>query len=91
MDHEDAIETGGGQHRIGQFALPDLLVREERIAEDFAYLANMAGVEAPAFAPGETDTAPIKLTDIWTPDLEAAARETYTRDMMQFGFGNWRD
>ncbi|MAQ36382.1 MULTISPECIES: nodulation protein NodH [Thioclava] len=76
---------------IGQFALPDLLVREERIAEDFAYLANMAGVEAPAFAPGETDTAPIKLTDIWTPDLEAAARETYTRDMMQFGFGNWRD
>lgn len=75
---------------IGQFALPDMLVREDRMAEDLGYLARAAGIEAPDFNPAEADTAPIKLADIWTPDLEAAARDTYTRDMMQFGFGPWQ-
>ncbi|MBC7146783.1 MAG: nodulation protein NodH [Thioclava marina] len=75
---------------IAQFALPDMLLREERLTEDLAYLARSAGIEAPEFGQADGDTAPIKLADIWTPDLEAAARETYTRDMMQFGFGPWK-
>lgn len=75
---------------IAQFALPDMLLREERLTEDLAYLARSAGIEAPEFGQADGDTAPIKLADFWTPDLEAAARETYTRDMMQFGFGPWK-
>lgn len=75
---------------IAQFALPDMLLREERLTEDLAYLARSAGIEAPEFGQADSDTAPIKLADFWTPDLEAAARETYTRDMMQFGFGPWK-
>ncbi|KEO54461.1 nodulation protein NodH [Thioclava pacifica] len=75
---------------IAQFALPDMLLREDRLTEDLAFLAHSAGIEAPEFAQIDGDTAPIKLADIWTPDLEAAARETYTRDMMQFGFGPWK-
>ena len=75
---------------IAQFALPDMLLREERLTADLAYLARSAGIEAPEFGQADSDTAPIKLADFWTPDLEAAARETYTRDMMQFGFGPWK-
>ena len=72
------------------FSAPDLLAREESLAEDLAYLARAAGVAAPAFAAPEADTAPIKLASVWTDELEAAAREAYTRDFMQFGFGAWR-
>ena len=76
---------------LAQFALPDLLAREDRLSQDLAYLAQSAGIEdAPAFDPGEVDVAPLKLADYWTPDLEAAARECYPRDFMQFGFGDWK-
>ncbi|MEZ5686432.1 MAG: nodulation protein NodH [Paracoccaceae bacterium] len=75
---------------FAQFALPDLIAREDRLAEDLAYLGAAAGVKAPPFPEAEGDVAAIKLADIWVPDLEAAARDCYTRDVMQFGFGPWK-
>ncbi len=74
---------------FAQFALPDLLAREDRLAQDLAYLTQAAGIAAPPLDLGETDTAPFKLAEIWSPELEAAARDTYMRDFMQFGFGAW--
>ena len=75
---------------FAQFALPDLIIREDRLAEDLAYLATAAGVEAPPLPAFDADTGEIKLADIWAPELETAARETYPRDFMQFGFGDWK-
>lgn len=76
---------------MAQFALPDLLVREDRMALDLDYLAQCVGVEdVPEFDAAEADVAALKLAEYWTPDLEAAARECYPRDFMQFGFGNWK-
>lgn len=75
---------------FAQFALPDLVAREERLADDLAFLAQSLGVEAPAFEAGQADTAPVKLADIWVPELEQAAQESYTRDFVQLGFGNWK-
>jgi len=75
---------------FAQFALPDLIAREDRLAQDLAVLASMIGVTAPAFSEADGDTAPVKLAEIWKPELEQAAAETYTRDYMQFGFGPWR-
>lgn len=75
---------------FGQFALPDLLAREERLGEDLAFLAASLGLDAPAFAEPQADTAPVKLADIYSAELEQAAQETYTRDYMQFGFGAWK-
>ncbi|TKD26246.1 sulfotransferase domain-containing protein [Rhodobacter capsulatus] len=75
---------------IAQVAPPDLVAREDRLAEDLAALAQMIGVPAPAFDPPQGDTAPVKLADVWTPELEQAAAETYSRDYMQFGFGPWK-
>ncbi|MFD2173127.1 nodulation protein NodH [Rhodobacter lacus] len=77
-------------HGFAQFALPDLIVREDRLGEDLAYLAEVVGAKAPAFTAPEPDTAPVKLADIWTPELEQAAADTYSRDYMQFGFSAWK-
>lgn len=75
---------------FAQVAPPDLVAREDQLADDLAYLARTAGIEAPAFAAQDGDTAPVKLAQIWTPSLEKAAREAYTRDFMQFGFSDWK-
>ncbi|PTV93519.1 hypothetical protein C8J27_11533 [Rhodobacter aestuarii] len=75
---------------FAQFALPDLIAREDRLSEDLGLLAQMVGVEAPDFGAPEGDTAPVKLAEIWTPALEQAAADTYSRDYMQFGFGPWK-
>ncbi|SOC15074.1 nodulation protein NodH [Rhodobacter maris] len=76
---------------FAQFALPDLIAREDRLREDLAYLVTALGAEAPAFVAPEPDTAPVKLAEIWTPALEQAAADTYSRDYMQFGFSPWRN
>ncbi|MBZ4023585.1 nodulation protein NodH [Rhodobacter sp. TJ_12] len=75
---------------FAQFALPDLIAREDRLDQDLAWLAQGVGAEAPAFVPPEGDSAPVKLADIWEPELEQAAADTYSRDYMQFGFGPWK-
>ena len=75
---------------FAQFAPPDLIAREETLAEDLSYLARTVGAEAAPFTQPQGDTAPVKLTEIWMPELEQAAQETYARDYMQFGFGPWR-
>jgi len=75
---------------FAQFATPDLLAREEQLAEDLGFLAKSCGIDAPPFDGGVTDSAPVKLGDIWIPELEAAAGDTYSRDMMQFGFARWK-
>ena len=72
------------------FALPDLLAREETLAEDLACLARAAGVDAPDFVAPDPDTGPVRLADVWSKELEAAARDAYTRDVMQFGFADWK-
>ena len=75
---------------IAQIGAPDLLAREDRLAEDLAYLARSVGLEAPAFKAPDPDLGPVKLADIWQPEMEKAAREAYPRDFVQFGFGDWR-
>lgn len=75
---------------IAQFAPPDLIAREDRLPGDLAALAQMTGVAAPAFAAPQGDTAPVKLSDIWMPELEQAAADSYARDYMTFGFGPWK-
>ena len=67
---------------------PDLIVREDRLAEGLAYLAAEAGVPCPPL-PAADPLPGHPLTAILTPDHEAAAREAYGRDYMAFGFGDW--
>ena len=71
-----------------QLAPPDLMLREEGLAEALARLAEGSGRTAPRL--GETDPHARVLEAIHDPELEAAGREAYGRDYEVFGFGNWR-
>ncbi|MDE3028755.1 MAG: nodulation protein NodH [Paracoccaceae bacterium] len=69
--------------------LPDLVLREDRMAEGLAYLASDVGLTSPGL--GKPSTTPRhSLADIYDTDLEGAARDAYARDYAGFGFGSWR-
>ena len=72
------------------FQGPDVVLREDRLAEGLAFLAAEVGQESPALAasPAYGFTA---LKAIYDPELEAAARDAYARDYISFGFADWRD
>lgn len=74
---------------MGELCLPDVVLREEQLAEGLARLAADVGVPAaaPQIAPAET---PFALGDIYDAELEALARAAYPRDYLMLGFGDWR-
>ena len=74
---------------MAQFALPDFILREESLAEDLAFLARQAGLpQSPALS-GTAHQWQDRLSAIYDPALETAAREAYARDYAAFGFENW--
>ena len=74
---------------FAQFALPDRIIREERLPEEFADLARRLGVKAPdCQMDGPLRT---RLARIFDSDIEKAARAAYQKDYMQFGFEAWAD
>lgn len=75
---------------LAGFAAPDLLAREDRLAEDLGFLAASVGIRRPAPPAPPADTAPVPLGAIHDRDLEALARDVYRRDYMSFGFGAWK-
>jgi hypothetical protein len=74
---------------FGQFAQPDVLIREERLEKDLAALAGMVGKEPPALEP-EPARQPFELADVYDAEIEAALAQAYQRDYLAFGFGPWR-
>ncbi|OWU86280.1 nodulation protein NodH [Oceanicola sp. 22II-s10i] len=75
---------------FGQFALPDMVVREEEMADWLPALAASAGVKdapRPAILP---DTGPVPLADVYDAELEAKVADVYQRDYMIFGYGPWK-
>jgi hypothetical protein len=76
---------------IQGFALlqsPDVLIHEDKLAEGLDYLCADLGIAAKPI-PETADNRPYALSDIYAPDMEAAAREAYWRDYAGFGFDNW--
>jgi len=76
-------------HGFAQVQAPDLVLREDRLAEGLAFLAAEVGAQAPAFV-ALREAAPFPLAAFHGPDLDAAAEEAYRRDYLGFGFGPWR-
>ena len=70
---------------FAQFQGPDHVLREDRLAEGLAYLAAEVGVDCPPVQ----CTAVTALAPLYNADVEAAARDAYTRDYMGFGFSDW--
>jgi len=68
---------------------PDLVLREDRLAEGLAFLCADSGIELLQL-PQATEAYPFDLATIYDAEIEAAAREAYGRDYTAYGFGDWR-
>lgn len=75
---------------MGQFALPDMVLREEELSAYLPALAMQVGYgDAPE--PGEAAQAgPFALKQIYDEEIEARVSEAYQRDYLVFGFDRWR-
>ncbi|WP_368074477.1 hypothetical protein [Celeribacter baekdonensis] len=68
--------------------MPDMILREESLAEGLGYLGTSIGVSGLA-AKAELDDMPFTLADIYDDEVEDAVRAAYQRDYMMFGFKSW--
>lgn len=72
------------------FQGPDIVLREDRLAEGLAFLAAEVRQPPPVLPPA-VGHAFTPLATIYNAEVEAAAREAYGRDYVAFGFSDWRD
>ncbi|NIZ12190.1 sulfotransferase family 2 domain-containing protein [Phaeobacter sp. HF9A] len=76
---------------FAELAAPDLILREEELAQDLAWLAAKLGcANAPTFARPAADQ-PYALADIYDAELEELCRSAYQRDYLTFGFDDWQE
>ena len=75
---------------FANFALPDMVIREEEMHALLPDLASQVGVEAAAPVPARTGDHPFDLSDIYDDEIERLAASAYQRDYMIFGFERWQ-
>ncbi|MGB7268392.1 MAG: nodulation protein NodH [Albidovulum sp.] len=71
-----------------EFTAPDLVIREEDLETDLAWLCKKRGVKFTA-SKAVPDPWAKKLALIYDEDIEALVRQAYGRDYLNFGFGAW--
>jgi len=76
-------------HAIGQFVVPDRVIREERLGVVLRELAREVGHDDPPDVTAAPCEAPFPLADIYDADIEKACEAAYRRDYVMFGFGVW--
>jgi hypothetical protein len=74
---------------MGQFALPDLVLREEELAGALPALARRQGHDSAPEVGKAGPEAPFALSEVYDDSVEAAAQEAYARDYLVFGFERW--
>lgn len=75
---------------MANFALPDMILREEQLSDGLAQLCAQIGRDGPP--PAEPlDPHAARLAEIYDAEIEVAVRDIYQRDYMGFGFGRWRE
>ncbi len=74
---------------IGEFVVPDRVIRSDRLPTDLPHLAREIGIEAPSLRADEGDSSPFSLAEVMTPEIEKACEKAYRRDYVMFGFDDW--
>ena len=75
---------------LASFSTPDLLCREDRLDRDLGFLTDAVGAQTAPPPKALDSAAHVPLTEIYDEELEAAARDTYPRDYITFGFTKWK-
>lgn len=68
---------------FSNFTQPDMLIREDRLADELGYLCKTVKIKEPELDALEAESLPEFLSD---PDIQQAARSAYARDYVAFGF-----
>ncbi|MDE0968414.1 MAG: sulfotransferase family 2 domain-containing protein [Octadecabacter sp.] len=74
---------------FAKFASPDLILREDRLKEDFSILAAQIGITIIPQTEEASDPYIALLQKIYDDEVEAAVHDVYQRDYVTFGFGSY--
>ncbi|MEK6217095.1 MAG: sulfotransferase domain-containing protein [Boseongicola sp.] len=74
---------------IGQFSVPDRVIREDALVDGLLEVAGEAGLSADAPDASFEVTAPYALAEVRTESIDVAVEDAYRRDYMMFGFSRW--
>lgn len=72
---------------FAEFTTPDMILREDRLADDLAIIATQVGKKTMPQVAEVTDPNADRLAEIYDADVEAAVMDVYHRDYEAFGFG----
>jgi len=75
---------------FGDFVLPDVVIREDEMAETLPDLAHRVGCEQAVAPEPAAVQAPFALADIYDDALESRIADIYQRDYLMFGFRPWQ-
>lgn len=73
---------------FGTVGAPDLILREERLAQGLAHLCAELGLPCPPAPPTAGAPTPVALESILDEEVIGAGRAAYWRDYELFGFGD---
>jgi hypothetical protein len=73
-----------------QFALPDMILREEEIEVYLPALAQQLGHPDPITPQDTPSDKPFALSDIYDAEIEELVSNIYQRDYIAFGFAPWQ-
>ncbi len=72
---------------FGELCLPDRIIREADLAEEFTALATAVGHPNPPAPQPAAPDQPFALEDIYDDEIEKLTADAYQRDYVMFGFG----
>lgn len=75
---------------MGNFALPDFVLREDELEAYLPAIAQQVGVQKDIDLIAPEADAPYRLEDIYDDEVEARVADAYQRDYLVFGFDSWR-
>ena len=75
---------------MGQFSMPDFVLREDEMAEMLPLLAGRVGHRGPPAPDMAPEPEPFALADVVDAEVEDRVQAVYQRDYMMFGFGPLR-
>ncbi|MEO0946412.1 MAG: nodulation protein NodH, partial [Pseudomonadota bacterium] len=77
-------------HAIGDFVVPDRVIRSETMDIDLPALAQDVGLDPSNVAKDHGVTSPFALEDVYDSAIERACEAAYHRDYVMFGFAPWQ-
>ncbi len=75
---------------MAQFALPDVIIREDEMQMQLAALAQQAGYSGAVPVAATPADQPYALADIYDDNIEARIADIYQKDYIMFGWDRWR-